>query len=100
MKKLYVSQPMNGLTDEEILAVREKAVAEAEAMLGEPVQLLDSFFEGAPAENRPLWYLGKALQVLADADVAFFAEGWENARGCRMEHMCAVAYGVPVKEGA
>ena len=100
MKKLFISQPMKGKTDEEILAVREAAVAEAEKMFGEPVQILDSFFQGAPAENRPLWYLGKSLQVLAEADIAFFAKGWEDARGCRMEHLCATEYGIPVKEGA
>lgn len=98
MKKLFISQPMRGLTDEEIIAAREKAVLLATKAIGEPVQLVDSFFQGAPAENRPLWYLGKSLQMLAVADIAFFAKGWENARGCRMEHLCATEYGVPVIE--
>lgn len=34
MKKLFISQPMNGKTNEEILAVREKAIASATDMLG------------------------------------------------------------------
>lgn len=29
MKKLFISQPMRGKTDEEILAVREKAIRSA-----------------------------------------------------------------------
>lgn len=35
MKKLFISQPMKGKTDEEILAVRNKAIASAEKHLGE-----------------------------------------------------------------
>ena len=56
---------------------------------------IESFFQNAPAEARPLWFLGKSLELLATADVAYFAPGWEDARGCRVEHTCAVEYGVP-----
>lgn len=34
MKKLFISQPMRGKTDEEILKEREKAIASAEKHLG------------------------------------------------------------------
>ena len=94
MKKLFISQPMKGRTDEEILAVRVEAVEAAQRLLGEEVRVIDSFIKGAPAEARPLWYLGESLKLLADADVAYFAEGWEDARGCRIEHDCAIAYGI------
>ena len=62
MKKLFISQPMRGKTDEEILAVREKAIKSAEEMIGEPVEVIDSFFQSAPADARPLWFLGKSLR--------------------------------------
>lgn len=96
MKKLFISQPMKGKTDEEILAVREKAIRSAEDRLGEPVEVIDSFFQNAPAEARPLWFLGKSLELLSTADVAFFAEGWEEARGCKIECTCAYEYGIEV----
>ena len=98
MKKLFISQPMRGKTDEEILAVREKAIASAERFLGEKVEVIDSFFQNAPADAKPLWYLGKSLELLATADVAYFAKGWETARGCRIENTCAVEYGIDVIE--
>ena len=44
MKKLFISQPMKDKTDEEILAVRAKAIESAERELGEPVEVIDSFF--------------------------------------------------------
>ena len=98
MKKLFISQPMRGKTDEEILKEREKAVASAEKHLGEKVEVIDSFFQNAPAEAKPLWFLGKSLELLSTADVAYFAHGWENARGCRIENTCAIEYGITVIE--
>lgn len=98
MKKLFISQPMRGKTDEEILAAREKAIKSAERNLGEPVEVIDSFFQNAPADARPLWFLGKSLELLSTTDIAYFAKGWEDARGCRIENQCAIEYGIEVIE--
>lgn len=94
MKKLFISQPMRGKTNEEIIATRENAIASAERELGEKVEVINSFFEDAPVDANPLWYLAKSLELLSTADVAFFAKGWENARGCRIENTCAIEYGI------
>lgn len=94
MKKLFISQPMKGKSDEGILKERENAIKSAEELLEEPVELIDSFFQSAPADARPLWFLGKSLELLSIADIAFFAKGWEDARGCKIEHTCAVEYGI------
>ena len=98
MKKLFISQPMNGKTNEEIEKVREKAIASATDMLGETVEVIDSFFKDAPHDAKPLWFLGKSLELLATADVAYFAKGWQDARGCRIEHECAIEYGIDLIE--
>lgn len=44
MKKLFISQPMNGKTNTEILEEREKAIKSAERNLEEKVEVIDSFF--------------------------------------------------------
>ena len=98
MKKLFISQPMKDKTDEEILAVREKAIKSAEKQLGEPVEVIDSFFQSAPVGAKPLWFLGKSLELLYGADIAYFAKGWQEARGCKIENTCAIEYGIPVIE--
>lgn len=98
MKKLFISQPMRGKTDEEILAERKMAIESAERNLDEPVEVIDSFFQNAPADARPLWFLGKSLELLSTADIAYFAKGWEDARGCRIENQCAIEYGIEVIE--
>lgn len=94
MKKLFISQPMNGKTNEEILAERADAIMAAKEALGTEVEVIDSFFENAPVNARPLWFLGMSLKLLSTADIAYFARGWENARGCKIEHACALAYGI------
>ena len=98
MKKLFISQPMNGKTDEEILAVREQAIKSATKLLGEEVEVIDSFFQNVPHEAKPLWYLGKSLELMSTADVVYFAKDWENYRGCRIENTCAIDYGIIVIE--
>ena len=94
--KVFISQPMRGLTDEQIQRARDRAVRAVRNTYGEDVEVLDTFFKDAPAEARPLWYLGKSLEYLADADLAVFVRGWDSARGCRIEHQSAEAYGISV----
>ena len=94
MKKLFISQPMAGKTDEEIKETRKKAIEYAELLLGEKVEVIESFFEEAPAEAKPLWFLGKSIELLSQADVVYFVKGWDKARGCKIEHQCAVAYDI------
>ena len=98
MKKLFISQPMKDKTDAEILAVREQAIQSAKNLLGEDVEVIDSFFQDAPHDAKPLWFLAKSLELLATADVVYFVKDWEKYRGCRIENTCAVEYGITVIE--
>ena len=98
MKKLFISQPMKDKADDEILKEREKAIADARKYLGEDVEVIDSFFKDAPHDVKPLWFLGKSLELLSTADIAYFAKGWDSARGCKIEHDSAVAYDIDVIE--
>ena len=96
--KVFISQPMKGKTNEEIKAERLRLIGKVRALYGDDIEIIDSFFENAPAEAKPLWFLGKSLELLATADVAAFARGWRDARGCRIENICAIEYGIEVVE--
>ena len=52
MKKLFISQPMRGKSDEDILTERKKAIESAEKVIGEPVEVIDSFFQKAPVDAK------------------------------------------------
>lgn len=94
MKKLFISQPMRGKSDEEILKEREIAIVKAREVVGEDVEVLDTFFTDFPADAKPLQYLAESIGFLAKADVAYFAPEWNSTRGCKIEHECAVEYGI------
>lgn len=94
--KIFISQPMRGKTDAEILAEREQAIKAAKTKWGAGVEALESFFQDAPAEAKPLWFLGESLKVMADADAVIVCKGWSEARGCKVEIATADAYKLPV----
>lgn len=95
MKKLFISQPMRDKTDEEIKAERANIIKEVVDHFGQ-VEVIDSFFESVPHDARPLWFLGKSLVLLSTAYIAYFADGWKDYRGCKLEHECAVQYGIEI----
>lgn len=98
MKKLFISQSIKGKTNEEIEAERVKAVEEAKAVLNDDVEVIDSFFKDAPVDARPLWFLGKSIELLSVADAAYFTKDWDKYRDCKIEHSCAVEYGIKIIE--
>lgn len=103
MKKAMLSQPMAGKTDEEIKLTREKAITALKAKGYDIVNTLftDEWYSSDAMKERgvvqiPLCFLAKSLENMSLCHAAYFCKGWENARGCRIEHDAAVAYGLEV----
>ena len=96
--KAMLSQPMAGKTDEEIISTREKAIKVLKAKGYEIVNTLftDEWYSNESMEKRgvvqiPLCFLAKSLENMSLCHAAYFCKGWENARGCRIEHEVAKA---------
>lgn len=85
---------MRGKSDVQILAERKIAIEKAKEIVGEDVEVLETFYEDFSPNVKPLEYLARSISDLAKADIAYFVQGWEDARGCRIEHECAVQYGI------
>lgn len=94
--KIFISQPMRGKTDAEILAERERAIKVAKVKWGDDVEALESFFQDAPTEAKPLWFPGESLKVMADADAIILCKGWSDARECKVEIVVAYACKLPI----
>ena len=92
MTKIFISQPMNGKTNEEIKNERNYIIDRLRE--NESVEIIDSFFKDAPHDTKPLWYLGESIKLMSEADIVFFCNGWRTARGCQIEHDCALEYGI------
>ena len=97
MTKIFISQPMNGKTTEEIEEERNYTIGTLRsrfARKNECIEIIDSFFKNAPHDAKPLWYLGESIKLMSEADVVVFCNGWLTARGCQIEHDCALEYGI------
>lgn len=103
MKKAMFSQPMNGKTEDEIVATRERAIKVLKSKGYEIVNTLftDEWYSRESMESRgvvqiPLCFLARSLENMSLCHAAYFYKGWENARGCRIEHEAAKAYGLDI----
>ena len=47
-------------------------------------------------KNQAMYYIANSILAMSRCDCVYFAKGWENARGCRIEYYIAAAYGTEV----
>ena len=96
MKKLFVSVPMKGRTEEEIKASIQKMKKIAEIYEGEELELIDSYIEDNPPKDskEAVWYLGESLKKLAQADVFMGICESYNWNGCEIERNTAERYDI------
>ena len=96
MKKLFVSVPMRDRIEEEIKASIQKMKKIAEIYEGEELELIDSYIEDNPPKDskEAVWYLGKSLKKLAQADVFIGINDAWDWNGCQIECDVASRYGI------
>lgn len=101
--KAMLSQPMAGKTEQEIIETRERAIS---ALTEKGYEIVNTLFtdewyskeamEARVVANIPLCFLAKSLENMSLCHAAYFCKGWEQARGCRIEHEAAKAYGLTI----
>lgn len=92
--KIMISQPMKGKTNEQIREERAELVTRLQE---EGLEVVDTVFENAPAdEDIAIYMLSQSIRYIGKVDAVYFMKGWENARGCKIEHEVAVQYGKQV----
>lgn len=103
MLKAMLSQPMADKTHEEIVETRERAIHALQERGYEIVNTLftDEWYDKEAMEARgvvqiPLCFLAKSMESMSLCHAAYFCKGWEHARGCRIEHEAAKAYGLKI----
>jgi len=92
--KVFISQPMNNKTDKEILDQRRIITEYIKSKYSE-AEIIDSYVQ--TEETNPVFFLGLSMQFLSQADLCIFADGWEKARGCRIEHQVCEEYNIPTE---
>ena len=108
-KNIFISQPMSGKSEEEILATRQKEIEKIHQLFdadGEQVNIIDSYIDDATrnefqgrmgdAINWDIYWLSQSLQKLALADTIWLCDGWGHSKGCKIELKCAMQYGLDI----
>lgn len=92
--KVFISQPMSGKTSEEIRAARNGAkILLCRFYHDYFLEFIESFNPSALGDDKPIKELGKCISLMQDADVVYFAKGYEESRGCAVEFETASKYG-------
>jgi hypothetical protein len=94
--KIFISQPMRGIDDATVKAVRQRAIDFLNnAHPG--CEIISTYYEGPSNPPHPVECLGESIKKLSSADRLYLCAGWEKARGCVIESEVAHAYGIPVE---
>lgn len=102
-KKAMFSQPMAGKTETEIIEARNRSIEILESMGYEVINTTfdddwhskDAMFERGVV-NIPMTFVAKSIENMTLCHAVFFGPGWQEARGCKIEHEIAKAYGVEI----
>lgn len=101
MRRLFVSQPMNGKTQDEIIEARDKAIERLSRRLNEGFEVAESYFtedEPKDVKNSGVYWLGKSLELLSECDLTLFIGDWYDYRRCQIEHQVCENYGIEIRE--
>lgn len=96
MKKLFISCPMKGRTEENIRKSMEQMHRIAEIVFDQPLEVIPTYIEHRPPENsnQAVWYLGKAIQLMSEADFFIGIEYNDFFKGCMIETEVARNYAI------
>lgn len=91
--KIFISQPMNGYSREEILEERERIKAKFSGN-----EFIDSYIEDVPEMmgDTRVWCLGESIKMMANANMVIIPTNCWEYPGCMVEADVADAYGMPV----
>ena len=108
-KNIFISQPMTGKSEEEILATRQKEIDKIHQLFdadGVEINIIASYIDDATRKhfkehvsddiNWDIFWLSQSLERLAMADMIWLCDGWEDSNGCNIELECAIRYGVGI----
>jgi len=96
--KIFISMGMKSKSTEQVRQEMAKVFEEIKMNLPD-AELIDSVIDGADShiaakgDSIGIWYLGESLKMLSEADIVFFAKGYQDFRGCKLEKYVADAYG-------
>ena len=95
---VFISQPMIGLTNDELKKYRSKVLGMIQRRYPtEKIHLINPPRPYYPyGHNESVWALGKSLEYIAQADLVFFLKYWEISYMCSLQHLICRYYNIPI----
>lgn len=97
MKKLFISCPMKGRTEENIRSSMDRLHKIAEEFFDQKLEVIPSYIEDKPPvySKESVWYLGESIKKMAEADYFIGVDRTYGAfNGCQVEYEVARSYGI------
>jgi hypothetical protein len=107
--RVFVSQPMNGLSDDQVMKTLRDAEEKIRSQYGKEhpdIEVVSTYKQPEPDteyatvlthyKNVRLYYLGNSIKILGQCDAIYFCDGWTKANGCQVEYMIANLYNIPI----
>ena len=97
-KKLFISLPMNGRSEADVLN-DIKTISEK---FKDNFEIINSYQQEEDPNGidrySGVWYLGNSIKLMRTANLVCFAKNWASARGCIIEHRICELYDIPFIE--
>ena len=96
MKKLFISCPMKGRTEEKIRESMAYMHRVAETIYRTELDVIPTYITHNPPKNsqhEAVWFLGKSIELLSQADYFVFLET-DAFMGCNIEKFVALGYDI------
>lgn len=101
--RVFISLPMKCRTKEQIEETLEKIKESVKLTFnGENIEFVNTIVQEKPpyesGEHTPVWYLGKALEILSTCDLVVVCGDidYNKYNGCFIEKETAIRYGIRV----
>lgn len=105
--KVFYCLPMSGRTDEDILnQINDECLKIIELVktisVDAEIEMLCNYQKSdnnidfsSDIKHENMYFLGRGIKShMSRADIVVFGKGWENSRGCKVEHYICETYGM------
>lgn len=101
VKNVFISVGMSGRSEVDIMDDIHRAESNIWHYFKGCVDFVvttHNYSSNGPEGCGSLWYLGGAIRKMDDCNACYFCKGWQNHRGCVIEHHICEAYGIEIIE--
>lgn len=94
--RVFISLGLHNKSEDEVKATLKKSVEDISSIIGDDFIVVHNADCDGPENVGRLYYLGEAIKQMDRCDAIYFADGWKDHKGCRVEYQVAREYGIKI----